>query len=146
MKLHNTSNGIINFQGRLLEPNTKVYINQDIIKKYSILLYKYYEEKKAVVLGINNTPLTLKELMDVIDGKRIDKITEIKTENYLDIVKEVDEETNTQADAQASKVEPKVVEETNTQADAQASKVEPKVEPKVEEPAKKQTKKRNITK
>ena len=139
MKLHNISNGIINFEGRLLEPNMKIYVSRETLLKYEALVYKYYEEKKAVVEDVTGRALTLEEVEKIINSTpTIKEEPETKTPSYLEVVSEANKE-----DEQA---EEEKKEEPNVEnAEIKEVKTE-EVEKTEETETKKSTKKRNVKK
>jgi len=155
MKLHNISNGIINFQGRLLEPKTKIYVSEDVLQKYRALIYRYYEEKLAVVEGVNNKPLTLKEVIDLINKKEVngEKI-DVNPESYLDIAKEVESEETKPEETKPEEAKPEETKPEETKPEeakpeeAKPEETKPEeTKPEVKKPATKTTtKKRNISK
>jgi len=163
MRFVNKSKGILNFQGRLVDPGSKIFISEDSVVKYQSLLYKYYGEGLAVIEDYDGRELTVEDIRDIVAKRGVTPVRQHQKPEYMKIIEESAEnnintgkatpEVETETEVQAT---PEVETETEVQATPEVEaetevqttpevEAETEVEAKVETVEEKQETKKRVT-
>jgi len=96
MRFVNKSKSVLNFQGRLIDPESKIFISEESVIKYQSLIYKYYGEGKAIIEDFDGKELSIKDIRDIIAKRSVAPLgNQSAKPEYLEIVEQENSEQET---------------------------------------------------
>ena len=143
MRFVNKSKGILNFQGRLIDPGSKIFISEDSVVKYQSLLYKYYGEGLGVIEDYDGKELTVEDIRDIVAKRGVAPVRQHQKPEYMKIIEESAENNINTDEVVTGKSEPEVEVEAKAESEPE---VEVEIAEKKQETKKRVTRKRNTKK